>query len=132
MKLAAITWGSDMALLINACKELGVELNAWSTYDVEEEKKENTQQQQKQQKKEKEEQKQQHEHEQPDKNPEGQDDKDDVSESQNESVFNIGDPIDTRAVRQKQKKDKTYRRKTSGRRIPTLSLRSNGKYIRHG
>ncbi len=102
----------------------------------EEEMKENTQQQQKQkqkqQKKEKEEQKQQHEHEQPDKNPEGQDDKDDVSESQNESVFNIGDPIDTRAVRQKQKKDKTYRRKTSGRRIPTLSLRNNGKYIRHG
>ncbi len=39
MKLAAITWGSDMALLINACKELGVELNVWSTYDVEEEKK---------------------------------------------------------------------------------------------
>ncbi|NAS89740.1 magnesium chelatase [ANME-1 cluster archaeon AG-394-G21] len=98
----------------------------------EEEKKDNTQQQQqqqqKQQKKEKEEQKQQHGHEQPDKNPEGQDDKDAV----NESVFNIGDPIDTRAVRQKQKKDKTYRRKTSGRRIPTLSLRNNGKYIRHG
>ena len=134
MKLAAITWGSDMALLINACKELGVELNAWSTYDVEEEKKENIQQQQqqKQQKKEKEEQKQQHEAEQPDKNPEGPDDNDDVNEPQNESVFNIGDPIDTRAVRQKQKKDKTYRRKTSGRRIPTLSLRSNGKYIRHG
>jgi len=102
----------------------------------EEEKKENTQQQQqqkqKQQKKEKEKQKQQHEHEQPDKNPEGQDDKDDVSESKNESVFNIGDPIDTRAVRQKQKKDKTYRRKTSGRRILTLSLRNNGKYMRHG
>jgi len=96
----------------------------------EEEKKENTQQQQ--QKKEKEEQKQQHEHEQPDKNPEGQDDKDDVNETKNESVFNIGDPIDTRAVRQKQKKDKTYRRKSSGRRTPTLSLRNNGKYIRHG
>ena len=95
------------------------------------EKKDNTQQQQQQQQqqqKEKEEQKQQHEPEQPDKNPEGQDDKGDV----NESVFNIGDPIDTRAVRQKQKKDKTYRRKTSGRRIPTLSLRNNGKYIRHG
>ncbi|HID19340.1 MAG TPA: cobaltochelatase subunit CobN [Methanophagales archaeon] len=35
MKLVAIIWGSDMALLINACKELGVELNVWSTYDVE-------------------------------------------------------------------------------------------------
>ncbi|HID19337.1 MAG TPA: putative cobaltochelatase [Methanophagales archaeon] len=92
-----------------------------------EEKKENKQQQH--QKKEKEEKKHPHE---PDKNPQGQDDKDDVNESKNESVFNIGDPIDTRAVRQKQKKDKTYRRKTSGRRIPTLSLRNNGKYIRHG
>ena len=100
----------------------------------EEDKKEKTQQQkqQKQQKKDKEEQKHQHEHEQPDKNPQGQDEKDNVNESQNETVFNIGDPIDTRAVRQKQKKDKTYRRKTSGRRIPTLSLRNNGKYIRHG
>ena len=35
MKLVAITWGSDMALLINACKELGVALNVWSTYEVE-------------------------------------------------------------------------------------------------
>nr|AAU83364.1 magnesium chelatase family protein [uncultured archaeon GZfos27E7] len=39
MMITAITWGNDMALLINACKELGIELNAWSTHDVEEEKK---------------------------------------------------------------------------------------------
>jgi cobaltochelatase CobN len=39
MKVTAITWGSDMAPLINACKELGIELNAWSTYEIEDEKK---------------------------------------------------------------------------------------------
>ena len=39
MKVTAVTWGSDMTLLINACKELGVELNAWSTHDVEDEEK---------------------------------------------------------------------------------------------
>jgi len=61
-----------------------------------------------------------------------QNDNDDVKEPQKESVFDIGDPIDTRVVRQKQKKDRTYRRKVSGRRIPTLSLRNNGKYVRHG
>lgn len=59
-------------------------------------------------------------------------DNDDIKEPQKESVFDIGDPIDTRVVRQKQKKDRTYRRKVSGRRIPTLSLRNNGKYVRHG
>jgi len=53
-------------------------------------------------------------------------------EPQKESVFDIGDPIDTGVVRQKEKKDRTYRRKVSGRRIPTLSLRNNGKYVRHG
>jgi len=35
MKVTAITRGSDMPLLIEASKELGIELNAWSTYDVE-------------------------------------------------------------------------------------------------
>jgi magnesium chelatase subunit D len=75
-----------------------------------------------------------HKNEQLDKNPKGQDDNNDMKEQepQKESLFNIGDPIDTQAVRQKQKKDKTYRRKISGRRVPTLSLRNNGKYVRHG
>lgn len=53
-------------------------------------------------------------------------------EPQKEFVFDIGDPIDTKVVRQKQKKDRIYRRKISGRRIPTLSLRNNGKYVRYG
>jgi len=39
MKVTAVTWGSDMALLVNACKELGIELNVWSTHDVEDEEK---------------------------------------------------------------------------------------------
>lgn len=39
MKVTAITWGSDLPLLIEAGKELGIELNAWSTHDVEEEQK---------------------------------------------------------------------------------------------
>ena len=96
----------------------------------EEEKEENKQQQRKER-----EEKREHKHknEQLDKNPKSQDDnEDDIKEPQKESVFNIGDPIDTRTVRQKQKKDKTYRRKISGRRVPTLSLRNNGKYVRHG
>jgi magnesium chelatase subunit D len=53
-------------------------------------------------------------------------------EPQKEFVFDIGDSIDTGAVRQKQKRDRIYRRKISGRRIPTLSLRNNGKYVRYG
>jgi len=56
---------------------------------------------------------------------------DDVKEPQKESVFSIGDPIDIRVVRQKQKRDRIYRRKISGRRIPTLSSRE-GKYVRCG
>ena len=65
-------------------------------------------------------------------NPRSHDDKDDMKEPQKEFVFDIGDSIDTSVVRQKQKRDRTYRRKISGRRVPTLSLRNNGKYVRHG
>lgn len=48
-----------------------------------------------------------------------------------ESVFEIGSPIDAGAVRPKQKRDRTYRRKTSGRRIPTLAMYNRGRYARH-
>ena len=60
--------------------------------------------------------------------------KQEPQETQKESVFEIGDPIDTRAVRQRQRarRDRKYRRKISGRRIPSLSLRNSGKYVRHG
>ncbi len=75
-----------------------------------------------------------HKNEQLDENPKSEDDNDndDIKKPQKEFIFDIGDSIDTQAVRQKQKKDKTYRRKISGRRVPTLSLRNNGKYVRHG
>ena len=96
----------------------------------EDEKHENKQQQQRKEGEEKREHK--HRNEQLDKNTKGQDDNDDIKEPQKEFIFDIGDSIDTRVVRQKQKKDKTYRRKISGRRVPTLSLRNNGKYVRHG
>ncbi|NQE45256.1 hypothetical protein C5S31_04440 [ANME-1 cluster archaeon GoMg2] len=56
----------------------------------------------------------------------------DINEPQEEALFAIGDPIDAGVVRQKQKKDRIYRRKVSGRRVPTLSLRNNGKYVRYG
>ena len=96
----------------------------------EDEKHENKQQQQRKEGEEKREHK--HKNEQLDKNTKGQDDNDDIKEPQKEFIFDIGDSIDTRVVRQIQKKDKTYRRKISGRRVPTLSLRNNGKYVRHG
>ncbi|MEA1965809.1 MAG: magnesium chelatase subunit D family protein [Euryarchaeota archaeon] len=48
-----------------------------------------------------------------------------------ESVFEVGSPIDAEAVRPKQKRDRTYRKKTSGRRIPTLALYNRGRYARH-
>jgi magnesium chelatase subunit D len=97
-----------------------------------EEEKEKKKQQQQQRKEREEKREHKHKNEQLDKNPKSEDDNEGIKEPQKESVFNIGDSIDTRAVRQKQKKDKTYRRKISGRRIPTLSLRNNGKYVRHG
>ena len=104
----------------------------------EDEKREDKQQQQ-QQRKEREEKREkkgdsehQHKNEQLDENQKSEDDNDDVKEPQKESVFNIGDSIDTSVVRQKQKRDRMYRRKISGRRVPTLSLRNNGKYVRHG
>ncbi|MHC1636084.1 MAG: cobaltochelatase subunit CobN, partial [Candidatus Methanospirareceae archaeon] len=36
-KIVAITWVSDIPLLVEAAKEIGVELNAWSVYDMEDE-----------------------------------------------------------------------------------------------
>ncbi len=97
-------------------------------------------------KKEHEEEKQEHKHQQrkehehrnePQKpsNPKSGDANNDIGkdkEPQKEFVFEIGDPIDIRVVRQKEKKDRTYRRKISGRRIPTLSLCNDGKYVRYG
>ena len=37
MKVTSITWGSDIPLLVEVGKELGMELDAWSTRDLEDE-----------------------------------------------------------------------------------------------
>ncbi|MHC1631949.1 MAG: putative cobaltochelatase [Methanotrichaceae archaeon] len=50
---------------------------------------------------------------------------------ENERVFEIGDTIDVRRIELPRRKDKTPRRKTSGRRMNSLSLRNSGRYIRH-
>ncbi|NIA09195.1 MAG: hypothetical protein GWP10_05515 [Nitrospiraceae bacterium] len=39
MKVTSVTWGSDISLLADACNELGMELNAWSTHDLEDDSK---------------------------------------------------------------------------------------------
>jgi magnesium chelatase subunit D len=48
-----------------------------------------------------------------------------------ETVFEIGDPIDPRRVEMPRRRDKVARRKTGGRRMNSLSLRNSGRYLRH-
>jgi len=36
MKITSITWGSDIALLAEACAKLGIVLSAWIPRDLEE------------------------------------------------------------------------------------------------
>ncbi|PXF61201.1 MAG: magnesium chelatase [Candidatus Methanogaster sp.] len=74
---------------------------------------------------------QEHEHEQGREESQGPPGSGDEEGTSQESVFEIGSPIDAGAVRPKQKRDRTYRRKTSGRRIPTLALYNRGRYARH-
>lgn len=58
--------------------------------------------------------------------------KDDGSPSQqSDSVFGIGDPIDVSQLRPKERRDRIHRRRTSGRRIPTLARCTHGRYVRH-
>jgi magnesium chelatase subunit D len=47
-----------------------------------------------------------------------------------EQVFQIGTPIDVRAINMPRKRDRIARRKTSGRRMNTLALRNRGRYLR--
>jgi magnesium chelatase subunit D len=62
------------------------------------------------------------------------DEKNDANMSQvakpQEQVFEIGKPIDVRAITLPQKRDRMARRKTGGRRLNTLSLRNRGQYLR--
>ena len=39
VKIISATWGSDIPLLARACNELGIELDAWSTYELEDDSK---------------------------------------------------------------------------------------------
>lgn len=58
--------------------------------------------------------------------------KDDGSPSQqSDSVFGIGDPIDVSQLRPKERRDMIHRRRTSGRRVPTLARYTHGRYARH-
>jgi magnesium chelatase subunit D len=57
--------------------------------------------------------------------------KDDGSQQQPDSVFGIGAPIDVSTVRPKERRDRIHRRRTSGRRIPTLARYTHGRYARH-
>ena len=47
-----------------------------------------------------------------------------------EKVFEIGDPIDVRQIDVHQRRDRTARRKTGGRRMNTLASSGSGRYLR--
>ena len=47
-----------------------------------------------------------------------------------EQVFEIGMPIDVRAINMPRKRDRIARRRTSGRRMNTLASRNRGRYLR--
>ncbi len=48
-----------------------------------------------------------------------------------EKIFEIGEPIDVRQINMPRRRDRTPRRKTSGRRMNTLALHNSGRYLRH-
>ncbi len=87
---------------------------------------------------------QQHQHEHQQQNPkqqkkqeqqpqqpdENQDAKQTQASQPQEQVFEIGTPIDVRAINMPRKRDRIARRKTGGRRMNTLALRNRGRYLR--
>lgn len=109
---------------------------------MDEEKKEQEEKQQEQEKQQPE-QEEQHKHEhrehedkeneqksqEPQNPPENEDEG--TQPQQPESVFAIGDPIDVNRVRPKEKRDRINRKRTSGRRNPTLARFNRGRYARH-
>jgi len=48
-----------------------------------------------------------------------------------ENIFEIGEPIDVRQINILRKRDRTPRRKASGRRMNTLAKSGSGRYLRH-
>jgi len=71
--------------------------------------------------------KQEQQPQQPDEN---QDAKQTQASQPQEQVFEIGTPIDVRAINMPRKRDRIARRKTGGRRMNTLALRNRGRYLR--
>ncbi|MCD6207389.1 MAG: putative cobaltochelatase [Methanosarcinales archaeon] len=111
------------------------------TKEQQQEQKQDEEQQNPQEKKERHEHEHEHDHEhehsrqepqepqEPQEQPEGEGSR--QQSQQQESVFEIGRPIDASIVMPKEKRDRTYRKKTSGRRIPTLARFNRGRYARH-
>lgn len=74
---------------------------------------------------------QQKKQEQPHQEPDNQKDSNQTQAAKpQEQVFEIGTPIDVRAIDMPRKRDRTARRKTRGRRMNTLALRNRGRYLR--
>jgi len=71
--------------------------------------------------------KQEQQPQQPDEN---QDAKQTQASQPQEQVFEIGTPIDVRAINMPRKRDRIARRKTGGRRMNTLALQNRGRYLR--
>ncbi|WP_348304922.1 ATP-binding cassette domain-containing protein [Methanothrix sp.] len=97
------------------------------------EKQQQDQQQQKQQQQEQQPKQppQQKKQEQQPENPDQQEDSNQAqAASPQEQIFEIGAPIDVRQINMPRKRDKFFRRKTSGRRINTLALQNSGRYLR--
>ena len=104
--------------------------------EQEEQQKEDEAEEEPQEKREQPEHEHEHEHEQtegsePQDPPDAEDDGDGEQAQAPESVFAIGDPIDTNRVRPKERRDKIHRSKTSGRRISTLAQHNRGRYASH-
>ncbi|UEC42965.1 MAG: ChlI component of cobalt chelatase involved in B12 biosynthesis / ChlD component of cobalt chelatase involved in B12 biosynthesis [Methanothrix sp.] len=77
-------------------------------------------------------QKQDEGNDQPHEKPQEQDsDGSDGASQGREKIFEIGNPIDVRQIDVPRRRDRTPRRKTSGRRMNTLVHSGSGRYIRH-
>ncbi|MFB3765943.1 MAG: putative cobaltochelatase [Methanotrichaceae archaeon] len=85
-------------------------------------------------------QEQQHQHQDPEQQkkqeqqPQEPDENQDTSQTRaagsQEQVFEIGTPIDVRAVNMPRKRDRIVRRRPHGRRMNTIALRNRGRYLR--
>ncbi|MDM7935593.1 MAG: putative cobaltochelatase, partial [Methanothrix sp.] len=74
------------------------------------------------------------EHHQEEPQPQSQNEQQEGSQpqaaEQQEQVFEIGSPIDAHAIDMPRRRDRIVRRRTSGRRMKTLSMANRGRYLR--